>query len=179
VSKTLFPDAAALAATTLGREIHKMNAKEKAPVFHSAETFDENRIGAAAVYCCDGRYGDHFDDFLHHALKLPRYDRLALPGGAACLAGHALAFREEESLVEQLRFLIKTHELDRVVLIAHQDCGFYVKKLRVSPSEIESHQREDMTAAVRRIHSFASNVTVDTFFARKHADGTIRFERMG
>jgi hypothetical protein len=49
----------------------------------------------------------------------------------------------------------------------------------VSPAEIESHQREDMTAAVRRIHSFASSVTVDTFFARKHADGTIRFEKMG
>jgi hypothetical protein len=156
-----------------------MHAREKSQVFGSSERFDENRVGAAAVYCSDGRYGEHFDDFLHNALKLPRYDRLALPGGAACLAGHFLAFKEEEALVEQLRFLIKSHDLDRVVLIAHQDCGFYAHKLHVSPSQVESQQREDMQAAVRRIHSIAGNVTVDAFFARKHADGTIRFERMG
>ena len=156
-----------------------MSSHKKAAAFASSEHFDENRIGAAAVYCCDGRYGEQFDDFLHRGLKLPRYDRLALPGGAACLAGHCMAFREEEALVEQLRFLIKTHELERVVLIAHQDCGFYAKQLRVPPSEIELHQREDMTAAVRRIHSFASDVRVDAFFARKHSDGTIRFEAMG
>ena len=155
-----------------------MHTREKPAVFGSSERFDENRIGAAAVYCSDGRYGDHFDNFLHNALKLPRYDRLALPGGAACLAGHFLSFKEEEALVEQLRFLIKTHDLNRVVLIAHQGCGFYAERLHVSPSKVESQQREDMQAAVRRIHSFASSVTVDTFFARKHSDGTIRFEAM-
>ena len=67
-----------------------MSTREKSPVFGSSEQFDENRVGAAAVYCSDGRYGEHFDGFLHNALKLPRYDRLALPGGAACLAGHFL-----------------------------------------------------------------------------------------
>jgi hypothetical protein len=156
-----------------------MHAREKSQVFGSSERFDENRIGAAAVYCSDGRYGEHFDNFLHNALKLPRYDRLALPGGAACLAGHCLAFREEEALIEQVRFLIKAHGIDRIVLIAHQDCAFYTERLHVSPSEIESRQHEDIQAAVRRIRSFASNVTVDAFFARKHSDGTIRFERMG
>jgi hypothetical protein len=156
-----------------------MSIREKSAVFGSSERFDENRVGAAAVYCSDGRYGDHFDDFLHNALKLPRYDRLAVPGGAACLAGHFLSFREEEALIEQVRFLIKAHGIDRVVLIAHQDCAFYTERLHVSPSEIESQQREDMAAAVRRIRSFASSVTVETFFARKHSDGTIRFERIG
>ena len=37
-------------------------------------------FAAAAVYCSDGRFGEHVDDFLHNALKLPRYDRLAVPG---------------------------------------------------------------------------------------------------
>ena len=30
------------------------------------------------------------------ALGLPRYDRLAVPGGAACLAGYFATYREEE-----------------------------------------------------------------------------------
>ena len=156
-----------------------MTTQSKSPVFGSSERFDENRIRAAAVYCSDGRFGEHFDDFLHNALELPRYDRLALPGGAACLAGHFLCFKEEEGLVEQLRFLVKVHGIERVVLIAHQDCAFYTERLHVSPLQLETRQREDMEAAVRRVRSFAHGLTVDTFFARKHADGTIQFEALG
>jgi hypothetical protein len=156
-----------------------MTTPRDSTIFRTSEQFDETRIRAAAVYCCDGRYGDHFDEFLHKGLKLPRYDRLALPGGAACLAGHFLAFKEEEALVEQLRFLIKAHGLERIVLIAHQDCGFYAGRLHLAPSQVEDQQREDMQAAVKRIRSIAYNLTVDTYFARKHTDGTIRFEAMG
>ena len=83
-----------------------------------------NRIRAAALYCSDGRFGGPIDDFLHNGLKLPRCDRLVAPGGAAALAGHFLAFREEDGLFEQLRFLIRVHDLTRLVLIAHQDCAY-------------------------------------------------------
>ena len=101
-----------------------MDQPDDRTVHESPARFDENRVRAAAVYCSDGRFGEHFDDFLHTALKLPRYDRLAVPGGAACLAGHFLAFREEEGMLEQLRFLVKVHGLERLVLIAHQDSRF-------------------------------------------------------
>jgi hypothetical protein len=147
-------------------------------VYQNSVPFDENRIRAAAVYCSDGRFGEHFDDFLHNALKLPRYDRLAVPGGAACMAGHFLVHREEEGVTEQLRFLIKVHGIERVVLIAHQDCAFYTERLRVSSLKLETQQQEDMQAAVRRVHSFAPNLRVDTFFARKNEDGTIEFTTM-
>ena len=65
-----------------------------------------------------------------------------LPGGAACLAGHLTSFREEEGLIEQLRFLLKVHGIERVVLIAHQDCAFYTERLHVSPKQVEAKQRE-------------------------------------
>ena len=84
-----------------------VNTPDDSPVYQSSVRFDENRIRAAAIYCSDGRFGEQCDDFLHNALQLPRYDRLAVPGGAACLAGHFLAHREEDALVEQLRFLIR------------------------------------------------------------------------
>src|SRR4051812_19640800 len=87
--------------------------------------YDQDRVGAAAVYCSDGRYGEQMDEFLHEGLGLPRYDRVAVPGGAACLAGHGKAAFERSALERQLRFLIDAHELNRVVFIAHQDCGFY------------------------------------------------------
>lgn len=148
-------------------------------VFESSYHFDEHRIRAAAVYCSDGRFGEQFDDFLHNALELPRYDRLALPGGAACLAGHFQSYREEEALMEQLRFLIRVHGIERVVLIAHQDCAFYTERLRLSPVQLETRQREDIAGAVQRVGSLARGLAVDTYFARKQPDGRIRFETMG
>ena len=144
-----------------------MNDQEDRVVFESSVRFDENRIRAAAVYCSDGRFGEHFDDFLHNYLKLPRYDRLAVPGGAACLAGHFLSFWEEEGLIEQLRFLVKMHGLERVVLVAHQDCVFYAERLHVSPLQMETQQREDMQTAVQRIRCAPPGLLVNAFFAQE------------
>lgn len=149
------------------------------PGFESSVRFDENRIGAAAVYCSDGRYGEQFDDFLHNGLKLPRYDRLAVPGGAACLAGHFLAYREEDALMDQLRFLIRAHGLQKMVLIAHQNCAFYSERLHIPAAQIETRQREDLCAAVERIRSVGHNLAIGMFFARRLPDGKVRFEPWG
>ena len=95
------------------------------PAYVSKVPFDEERVGAAAVYCSDGRFGEQMDEFLHKALGLPRYDRVAMPGGAACLAENTTATFEQAALERQLEFLIREHQLRRIVLIAHEGCGFY------------------------------------------------------
>lgn len=145
-------------------------------VFESSIPFDEQRIRAAAVYCSDGRFGAQFDELVKTALGFPRYDRLAIPGGAACLASHFSAYREEEGVVEQLRFLINVHQLEHVVLLAHENCAFYSERLNVSPLQLESQQRDDMTKAMRRVHSLSSSIQVSAFFARIGSAGTIKFE---
>ena len=155
-----------------------MDTHDKVTVYQSSVRFEEDRIRAVALYCSDGRFGEQIDDFLHNGLRLPRCDRLVVPGGAASLAGHFLAFREEEGLLEQLRFLIRVHDLQRVVLVAHQDCAFYTERLHVPPPQLEARQREDLQAAAERLRSFSRSLVVDQFFARKHADGAIRFESL-
>ena len=60
-----------------------MHADDRELFYESSVRFDPHRIRAAAVYCSDGRFGDQFDDLLQNALNLPRYDRLAIPGGSA------------------------------------------------------------------------------------------------
>ncbi|GEM_PF-672403 len=127
--------------------------------------FEAERIGAVALYCSDGRYGDQFDEFLHGALGLPRYDRLAIPGGSAPLAGHIEAMREEDSLRDQLRFLIDSHALDRVVLIAHSNCGFYLHRLHVSPANIRARQEADLATAAEAVRAMSSRVEVEAYFA--------------
>jgi hypothetical protein len=113
---------------------------------------------------------------MQRALKLPRYDRLAVPGGAACLANHFVTHREEEGVVEQLKFLIQCHRLERVVLIAHEGCAFYTERLRISPLQLESQQREDMKKAVRRVRAIHRDLMVEGVFARKARNGMVQFE---
>jgi hypothetical protein len=146
--------------------------------FTSPLPFVHERIGAAAVYCSDGRYGEAMDEFLHDCLGLPHYDRVAIPGGAACLAGHLLAMRERGALDRQIRFLVESHDLSRVVLIAHQDCGFYKHnvhpgKLRQKP--LEEIQFADLAAVAALLHDFRRDLAVDAYFARRVEDH-IRFD---
>jgi hypothetical protein len=155
-----------------------MNTPDDLAAYESSVRYDDGRIRAAAAYCSDGRFGDACDDFLHNALHLAPYDRLAVPGGAACLGGHFLAYREEEALLEQLRLLIRVHALERIILIAHQDCAFYVERLHVSPEKIEVQQRRDLETAVERIRSLARHVRVDRYLARKGPANTIQFESL-
>ena len=152
--------------------------KEPANVFRSSVLFDANRVGAAAVYCSDGRFGDQCDDLLHRGLELPRYDRLALPGGPACLAASFPVYHEEQSVIEQLRFLVKVHLLERVILIAHQDCAFYTERLHISLEQLEAQQCEDLRRASQRIESLFEHLRVSAYFARKLPDGQIEFESL-
>lgn len=153
-----------------------MDDEVHVPFFSSSAPFDDNRIRAAAVYCSDGRFGDQFDELMHQALHLPRYDRLAVPGGAACLASHFATYREEEGVAEQLRFLVRVHGLERVVLIAHEGCAFYSHRLQVSSLQLESQQRDDMKKAMRRVRAIGPDLRIHAFFARKKRKGLIVFE---
>ncbi len=153
-------------------------AEEPKPgdAYTSPTPFDAERIGAAAVYCSDGRYGDQMDEFLHKALGLPRYDRVAAPGGPACIAGHSVAIRDQGAMEKQLRFLISAHDLRRIILIAHQDCGFY-KHLKLWGKTTEEQQRADMARAADVVRGCGDGLLVEAHFARK-VDGRVRFERV-
>lgn len=106
-----------------------------------------------------------------------RYDRLAVPGGAACLAWHFETYREEEGVVEQLRFLASVHKVQRVVLVAHEGCAFYSERLHVPPLELKARQREDISKAISRVRDFGLGIEVTAFFARL-SGATVRFERI-
>jgi hypothetical protein len=147
------------------------------PIFQSSHPFEHTRIAAAAVYCSDGRFGEQMDEFLHEGLKLPRYDRLAIPGGAACLAGHVKGFHEKSAVERQLGFLIREHGLKKVVLIAHDGCAYYKDVWTGMQSTIEQ-QAEDLKRATDYIRLWNSGVEISSYFARKSGD-RISFEPWG
>jgi hypothetical protein len=139
--------------------------------------YDSARIHAAALYCSDGRIGEHFDDFLVSGLKLPRYDRITLPGGPACLAGHPQASLEEKGVVDELHFLVEVHKLKRIVLIQHQGCAFYATRLDLKEPRLELLQKADLVRAAAYVHRVTGLEAVEAYFARL-VDGKMTFEQV-
>src|SRR5262249_14300392 len=113
-------------------------------VFTSTERWHPERIGAMAIYCSDGRWGEAFDEFCHKKLQIPRYDRWAVPGGPAWLAGGKDTRQFQQSVREQLDLLVSVHELKRIVLITHYGCAFYGHRLNASPRDCLPEQNADL-----------------------------------
>lgn len=126
--------------------------------------YEPSRIHAAAVYCSDGRMGDHFDDFLQNGLRLPRYDRVALPGGPAMLLDHGCS--RSAVTHDALSFLVEAHGLERVLLIAHEGCAFYAQRLGIPDEHMEACQCRDLRQAAARVRETAPHLLIDTYFAR-------------
>lgn len=128
--------------------------------------YEPSRIHAAAVYCSDGRLGDHFDDFLQNGLHLPRYDRLALPGGPAALLGTDSCPCGSAAAWEALAFLVQAHELTRVLLVAHEGCAFYAQRLSLKADCMEARQRRDIESVAAKIRASTPQLRIDAYFAR-------------
>lgn len=135
--------------------------------------YSAERVHAAAIYCADGRVGEHFDDFMQNGLKLPRYDRIALPGGPACLAGHVQARLEEQGVVDELKFLIEAHKLSRVVLIQHEACAFYANRLAVRQQSMEQLQIADLARAAFSIRHWTGLERIEGYFCRRKPEGIV------
>ena len=144
-------------------------------MYISPTPYRAERIYAAAMYCSDGRIGEQVDEFLHHGIGFPRYDRLVCPGGPVALSGRLLALWDARGVEEQFRFLVEAHDIKTVVLVAHEGCAYYAQRLRVPPARIESEQRQDLKKATEAIRKLASGVAVQCYLAR-HAGTAIGFE---
>lgn len=144
-------------------------------MYISPTRYEAERIYAAAVYCSDGRIGDQIDEFLHHGLGFPRYDRLVCPGGPAALSGRLLALWDARGVEEQIRFLVQVHDIRTVVLVAHEGCAYYEQRLRVPVEHTESEQRQDLKKAADAVLKLAPGVTVTRYLAR-HVGGAIGFD---
>jgi len=136
-------------------------------VFASTERWHSERIGALALYCSDGRWGEACDEFCHKHLLIPRYDRWAVPGGPAWLASRDDEQGFCQAAREQLDFLVKFHELEQVVLITHYACAYYGHRLQKSPQECLPVQTADVHTAANTLRSWYPSMRVETYLAMR------------
>lgn len=144
-------------------------------IYTSSLPFETERIMAVAVYCSDGRFGDHLDAFLHEHLQLPRYDRLALPGGAAWLSRKSSTSISHHGLVsDQFDFLVRAHGLRRAVLIAHHGCAYYATRYPGDADSLLEVQIQDLKDVSDRLRHRYNTLEVECYLARADGD-RVRF----
>jgi hypothetical protein len=145
--------------------------------FTSSWQWDEERIHAMALYCSDGRWGLAFDEFCQKHLRIPRYDRWAVPGGPAWL----LSTGDETGFVQvaraQVDFLVQAHELQRIVLITHFGCAYYGQKLRLSPNACLSTQTADLKRAADKLREWYPEMRVENYLAMR-SSSRLSFHRV-
>jgi hypothetical protein len=136
--------------------------------FTSTEQWNPERIGALAIYCSDGRWGDAFDEFCHRSLNIPRYDRFAVPGGPAWLnqmsTGHPELYTAARA---QLDFLVRVHNIGRVILITHYGCAFYTEEHHCEPDECLPTQIEDLKQSAGRLKGWYPQISVEPVLAMR------------
>jgi hypothetical protein len=138
--------------------------------FTSAKQWNPERIGALALYCSDGRWGEAFDEFCHQHLRIPRYDRWAVPGGPAWLVPNDNDPGFSQSARLHLDFLVLAHELERIVLITHYGCAYYGHRLQQTPDQCLTSQIEDVRAAAETLHTWYPEIRVDSFLAMRRGN---------
>jgi len=132
-------------------------------------------VGALAIYCSDGRFGESFDQFCHHALHIPRYDRFAVPGGPAWINQIDTDLPDLYSAAKgQLDYLVRTHELTRIVLITHFACGFYKDPLKRDAMDCLPLQAADVKRAAQTLRQWFDGISIDGYLAMR-TDAIVTF----
>jgi hypothetical protein len=139
-------------------------------VFASTERWYSERIGALALYCSDGRWGEAFDEFCHKHLQIPRYDRWAVPGGPAWLTSPEDHPDLHRAARLQLDFLVRAHELEQIVLITHYGCALYGHRLQQDARGCLPAQTKDVREAASVLRRWYPGIQVEGYLAMRTGD---------
>ncbi|MFT5223712.1 MAG: hypothetical protein ACI867_002036, partial [Glaciecola sp.] len=73
---------------------------------------------------------------------------------------------EEQGVLDELKFLVDAHELDRVVLIQHAGCAFYGQRLGVPEDRKPSLQAADLVRAAHFVRKATSLTRIEGWIAQ-------------
>ncbi|HXJ94898.1 MAG TPA: hypothetical protein VMT20_18805 [Terriglobia bacterium] len=132
-----------------------------------------------AVYCSDYRFQAGIREFLDQGLGLgANYDGMVVPGGPQCLVEVGALPKFSWVARKWSRMLVQAHSLKRLVLIAHQDCGWYkwLEQWQPTGGAVRRKQEEDLRAASRAASQLVPGLTADLFYAGWNDAGAVTVE---
>ena len=125
------------------------------------------RPEALVIHCIDPRFAPAFREFIDGYLNLPPGASvvISIAGGPAVLAYGKRKPEDYLSFVKQLLFCFKHFKsLKRVIIIAHQDCGYYGELYE--EERPKNREKEDLFAEAKAISDLPPGLKVEAWFAR-------------
>jgi carbonic anhydrase len=103
---------------------------------------------AMVITCIDFRFQQFIDQWLRDNLGSNKFDRVSLAGGVF----------DFYSILKQVEISHKLHQIKKVILINHEDCGAYGKE-----STFKRHQ-SDLIEAERKLEAMFPGIDVETYY---------------
>ncbi len=129
------------------------------------------------IHCSDPRYQPHFQEFLETGLGLAHYALIAVPGGPHCLTLSDYLPKFAWAGWRWVKVMERVAQPERIILIAHDDCRWYVSMGFVSaPASLRERQIADLKTA-RTALAERYGAKVDLYYARLEADHAV-FENL-
>ena len=132
-----------------------------------------------AIHCSDHRIQHAMREFLDEGLGLrANYDAIVVPGGPQCLVEFGPLPKFAWAAGKWSRALVGLHALKRLVLVAHQDCGWYrwLEDYQPSGGAVRRRQEDDLRAALRAARQLGPGLAVDLFYAGWDGNGVMAVE---
>lgn len=121
-----------------------------------------------AIHCGDFRFQSAFREFLSISLGLDgKYDLLVVPGGPLSLTLSEYLPQFSWASWKWTRFFVEQHQIQRLILIQHQDCAFYrTMPLHLHDSAVpRERQEQDLRRATNAIKKDLPQLTVELYYA--------------
>jgi hypothetical protein len=125
------------------------------------------------IACSDGRWRSQTLDFVTNELRLdPHFHMVEVPGGVEPLTLLDLVPKDFNFLRRRVDMLVQLHRIRRIILIAHEECGWY-RQRKIGPigADIKSRQIADLRHVRARARDLFGDVAVETYYARLERDG--------
>ena len=134
--------------------------------------------GVVVIHCSDGRFQPWFQDFLRRDLGVEHYSLIAVPGGAQFLTLVEYLPKFAWAGWRWMKFLADLAAPARVILIAHEDCRWYLDtRFGIPPRDPRGKQVQDLQSARAALVERFGKLPVELYYARL-SDGSVVFERL-
>lgn len=135
-------------------------------VFVCSAPWRSDRLAKTLMIQCSGYdiRPYHFQFVTDH-LGLVEYDLLALPGGVQLLSLTHLLPKVRGFFYRVVEFLIKHHNLTKIIILGHEDCAWY-KDFRFGLIHLDLKERQfnDLKVTASALHQNLG-VAVEAYFA--------------
>ncbi len=122
---------------------------------------------ALVLSCIDFRVMEAEHSFLAQHQLANQYDWTALAGASLALAGFPHT-AEAETFWDQLDLSQQLHQIERVIILDHQDCGAYASQvdadLSLDPVREQRVHADYLTRAARAISGRYPNLAIELYF---------------